>query len=68
MQRTFTLQFNQPNLTENVAAFLEESGLKPDRLELELTESAIMTDAESNIAKLQELMDLLDGKKKWDEA
>ena len=46
------LQFNQSNLAEWVREFLEISGLSPDRLELELTESAIMTDAETNIEKL----------------
>ncbi|MCX2983260.1 GGDEF domain-containing response regulator [Halieaceae bacterium IMCC14734] len=49
------LQFNEPNLTQKVADFLEQSGIHPGRLELELTESAIMTDAETNIAKLREL-------------
>ena len=43
------------NLTKWIADFLERSGLAPERLELELTESAIMTDAETNIAKLREL-------------
>jgi predicted signal transduction protein with EAL and GGDEF domain len=52
------LQFNQSNLPEWVAGFLEQSGLPPWRLELELTESAIMTDAETNIAKLRALKDL----------
>jgi diguanylate cyclase len=49
------LQFNQSNLAEWVHEFLETSGLSPDRLELELTESAIMTDAETNIEKLRTL-------------
>ncbi|MCX2977532.1 two-component system response regulator [Candidatus Marimicrobium litorale] len=49
------LQFNQSNLAEWVHEFLETSGLSPDRLELELTESAIMTDAETNIVKLRTL-------------
>jgi predicted signal transduction protein with EAL and GGDEF domain len=49
------LQFNQGNLVETVADFLGQSGLVPSRLELELTESAIMTDAETNISKLREL-------------
>jgi predicted signal transduction protein with EAL and GGDEF domain len=52
------LQFNQPDLAENVGAFLSKSGLAPERLELELTESAIMTDAETNIAKLRDLKKL----------
>ena len=49
------LQFNQNDLPQWIARFLEQSGLPPERLELELTESAIMTDAETNIAKLLEL-------------
>lgn len=52
------LQFNQSNLPEWVANFLEQSGLPSWRLELELTESAIMNDAETNIAKLRALKDL----------
>jgi predicted signal transduction protein with EAL and GGDEF domain len=49
------LQFNQKNLPEWIQSFLKESGLPAHRLELELTESAIMNDAETNIAKLAEL-------------
>ena len=49
------LQFNQPNLTSYIGDVLSSSGLSPERIELELTESAIMTDAETNIEKLQEL-------------
>lgn len=49
------LQFNQHHLPEWIADFLGRSGLPPERLELELTESAIMTDAETNIAKLRAL-------------
>jgi EAL domain-containing protein (putative c-di-GMP-specific phosphodiesterase class I) len=49
------LQFNQNNMAQQVAEFLRKSGLAPERLELELTETAIMTDAETNIAKLREL-------------
>jgi predicted signal transduction protein with EAL and GGDEF domain len=52
------LQFNQKNLPEWVANFLAQSGLPAERLELELTESAIMNDAETNIAKLAELKSL----------
>lgn len=52
------LQFNQPDLAKHVASFLQSSGLTAERLELELTESAIMTDAETNIAKLRELKEL----------
>ncbi len=49
------LQFNRPDLTEWIAGFLKRAKLAPDRLELELTESAIMTDAKTNIAKLGSL-------------
>ncbi|KGE04764.1 putative bifunctional diguanylate cyclase/phosphodiesterase [Pseudohaliea rubra] len=52
------LQFNQPDLVERVRYFLEHSGLRPSRLELELTESAIMTDAKTNIDKLRQLNEL----------
>ena len=49
------LQFNQPELTRTIRDFLDRSGLDPRRIELELTESAIMTDARANIEKLKEL-------------
>ena len=49
------LQFNQRNLPAWIGKFLSRSGLAAERLELELTESAIMTDAETNIARLREL-------------
>jgi predicted signal transduction protein with EAL and GGDEF domain len=52
------LQFNQSNLHEWIAEFLDSSGLPPGRLELELTESAIMNDAEINIEKLRALKEL----------
>ncbi|MEQ8265325.1 EAL domain-containing protein [Pseudohaliea sp.] len=52
------LQFNQPNLVERVRHFLDHSGIDPARLELELTESAIMTDAKTNIEKLRQLNEL----------
>jgi len=49
------LQFNQSDLPQWIERFLKNSGLDANRLELELTESAIMTDAETNIAKLRKL-------------
>ncbi len=52
------LQFNQPDLFHYMSGFLSRSGLDPERLELELTESAIMTDGESNIKKLSQLKSL----------
>ncbi|MFK8050511.1 MAG: EAL domain-containing protein [Halioglobus sp.] len=52
------LQFNQGNLPQYFSDYLVKTGISPERIELELTESAIMTDAETNIAKLAELKDL----------
>ncbi len=49
------LQFNQTNLPQYTSDILVKTGLPPHRVELELTESAIMNDAETNIAKLREL-------------
>ena len=52
------LQFRRPDLLHYVRDFLKRSGINPKRLELELTESAIMTDGEHNIAKLTQLKSL----------
>ncbi|WP_241521242.1 putative bifunctional diguanylate cyclase/phosphodiesterase [Kineobactrum sediminis] len=52
------LQFNQTGLSNFMRGFIESSKIAPNRLELELTEGAIMTDAESNIVKLLELKSL----------
>ncbi len=49
------LQFNQSNLPDWLKQFLKNSGLPPNRLELELTESAIMNDAPTNIERLRKL-------------
>ena len=49
------LQFNQTDLPDYIAKFLKKSNLDAKRLELEFTESAIMTDAQTNIEKLTEL-------------
>jgi EAL domain-containing protein (putative c-di-GMP-specific phosphodiesterase class I) len=51
-------QFQQNDLVEVVNCALHDSGLKPEYLELELTESAIMHDAEQAIAVLQKLRKL----------
>jgi len=48
-------QFRQPDLVERVVEALERHNVEPALLELELTESAVMRDAESAI---QTLMDL----------
>ncbi|MEG3977329.1 EAL domain-containing response regulator [Microcoleus sp. herbarium8] len=51
-------QFYQPELSNRVAEILAEIGLAPSSLELELTESLMVEDAESAIATLQQLKDL----------
>ncbi len=48
-------QFSQPNLVEQVKAILQETGLEPNRLKLEITESVIMTNADAAAAMMQEL-------------
>lgn len=49
------VQFAQPDIVETVAAALNESGLDPACLEIELTESVVMHDVESTIATLHQL-------------
>jgi diguanylate cyclase (GGDEF)-like protein/PAS domain S-box-containing protein len=51
-------QFLQPDLVDNVKAVLEETGLAPGRLELEVTESAVMSDAEEVRERLERLRGL----------
>jgi len=53
-----SVQFNQPNLIDSIKNTLASSGLSPQNLELEVTETALMQDAESAIAILTELKDL----------
>jgi diguanylate cyclase (GGDEF)-like protein/PAS domain S-box-containing protein len=49
------LQFKDPNLVQTVRDTLAQSGLAPERLVLELTESALMEDAGATLATLHEL-------------
>ncbi|MDO9068938.1 MAG: EAL domain-containing protein [Deltaproteobacteria bacterium] len=51
-------QFSQYHLDEVVASTLLETGLEPEWLELEITESTIMKDAERNTAILQKFKDM----------
>ena len=53
-----SVQFKQSALIEKVKLALSDSGLPPELLELELTESAIMSDVEDNIIRLQNLKDM----------
>ncbi|QQE64229.1 GGDEF domain-containing response regulator [Leptolyngbya sp. BL0902] len=53
-----TRQFTEPNLIDTVIHILAETGLSPQRLELEITESILMQDAhlaEQTLAHLAEL-------------
>ena len=43
---TSALEFNAPDFLENIRATLNDTGLEPRYLELELTESVLMRDAE----------------------
>ena len=49
------LQFQQANFIETVAAALQSSGLSPHLLELELTESILIHDANETLARLHAL-------------
>ena len=51
-------QFQQPNLTEIISEALEETGLDAKSLELEITESNAMQNAENTIYTLRELKSL----------
>jgi EAL domain-containing protein (putative c-di-GMP-specific phosphodiesterase class I) len=52
------LQFQQTNLSQMVTRILQESSLAPECLELELTESMIMRDAEKTIATMHALKEV----------
>ncbi|MBY0578326.1 MAG: EAL domain-containing protein [Burkholderiales bacterium] len=52
------LQFRQKNIRDMVASVLQETGLAPHLLELELTESMVMQEAESTIVTLHALKEL----------
>ncbi|WP_413262175.1 EAL domain-containing protein [Floridanema flaviceps] len=51
-------QFAQANLVEQITRILQTTKLNPNFLKLEITESAIIENAESAIAVLQQLRDL----------
>ncbi len=52
------LQFRNSNLVQAVRSTLDASGLLPRRLELEITESALLKDSDSVLAMLQEIRSL----------
>ena len=52
------LQFNDPNVVNMISAYLRDTGLRPDRLELEITEGVFLADGDSTddtFAKLKAL-------------
>jgi diguanylate cyclase (GGDEF)-like protein/PAS domain S-box-containing protein len=51
-------QFAQPGLVRDVARVLDETGLSPACLEIELTESLVMEDVEGAIRTMGELKDM----------
>jgi EAL domain-containing protein (putative c-di-GMP-specific phosphodiesterase class I) len=48
-------QFQQPTLVDDVAAALRQSGVDPGCIQLEITESVAMEDAEAAVTTLQQL-------------
>lgn len=52
------IEFRQKNFTDGVRAILSETGLDADRLELEITESVLMRDADASAVILQELKNM----------
>lgn len=52
------IQFRSSNLVQAVRASLDAVGMPPRRLELEITESALLKDSEKVLAMLHELRDL----------
>jgi diguanylate cyclase (GGDEF)-like protein len=51
-------QFQTPGLVEDVARILDETGLPPTALELEITESVVMDQSEAGIRTLRRLREL----------
>ena len=51
-------QFLQPNLVETVREAVEKSGLRASRLELDLTETTVMTEGEETTERLRQLREL----------
>ncbi len=51
-------QFTKKGLDEDIGRILEETGLDPARLELEITETVVMDDVESSINIMKRLRDM----------
>jgi diguanylate cyclase (GGDEF)-like protein/PAS domain S-box-containing protein len=52
------VQFRSPNLVRTVQDALTESGLAPDRLELEITEAVLLDESDATLAVLHQLRGL----------
>ncbi|XQU72040.1 EAL domain-containing protein [Cupriavidus sp. H18C1] len=52
------LQFRDPALVDTVRHALGEAGLSPQRLQLEITESVLLQESQSNLSTLQALRDV----------
>jgi diguanylate cyclase (GGDEF)-like protein len=52
------LQLTDPGFVDTVRAALADSGLRPDRLELEMTETAVFSDREHALRTLREIKQL----------
>ncbi len=48
-------QLQEPELVRDLAEILRETGLRPDSLHVEITESVMMADTEFSVARLKEL-------------
>ncbi|MBT9313186.1 two-component system response regulator [Leptothoe kymatousa] len=53
-----SVQFNQGTLSQQIAHTIKNTGLSPHMIELEITETALMQDANAAIRTLNELKDL----------
>ncbi len=51
-------QLQDEHIVETIAQVISETGLEPSRLELEITETAAMSDVEANISKLLALREM----------
>jgi EAL domain-containing protein (putative c-di-GMP-specific phosphodiesterase class I) len=51
-------QFQDPRLVDQIRRILRETGLEPQALKLEITESVLMQDAESTAARMRALTDI----------
>lgn len=51
-------QFTQTDLTEQIRRILKQTGINPNQLKLEITESVVMENTETSVAMLQQLRSL----------